>query len=107
VGKIESTIESFYECNKPLFLKSYSELSDGEKFYTLSATLLTLANLEFAKDMYLEELRSDLTILKTLNKPDNKHIGKLPENYQSYWNSSVVSETITKFEKIAQKLKQW
>jgi hypothetical protein len=114
-SKIENTIESYYQGDKSLFLQRYSELSDGEKFYTLSATVLTLTNYTDAKRMYLEELRNDLMILKVLNKGDikwsindnsyKKIIKKLPKGYQTYWKSEIVSDTIAKFEDIANQIK--
>ena len=114
-SKIQDTIESYYQGDKPLFLQRYSELSDGEKFYTLSATVLTLTNYTDAKRMYLEELRNDLMILKVLNKGDikwsindnsyKKIIKKLPKGYQTYWKSEIVSDTIAKFEDIANQIK--
>lgn len=107
VNKIESTIKSFYQNDKTLFLKNYSELSDIERFYTLSATILTFQNLDEAKRMYLDQLKTDLMVLRVLNKPENQYtnsyteiVKQLPKDYKSYWSSTEVSETINKFEAI-------
>lgn len=116
--KISNTIESFYKNDKSGFLQSYSELADVDKFFTLTSTVLTFSNVENAKMMYLEELKNDLMILKVLNRGFStrsntgtevlkykKIIKQLPKGYQSYWKSEIVSDTIAKFENIANQIK--
>jgi hypothetical protein len=108
--KISNTIESFYKNDKSGFLQSYSELADVDKFFTLTSTVLTFSNVENAKLMYLEELRNDLRVLKVLNMPNQSAsyqdlVGQLPKNYTSYMKDNVVHSFISKFENIANQIK--
>jgi hypothetical protein len=108
--KISNTIESFYKNDKSGFLQSYSELADVDKFFTLTSTVLTFSNVENAKMMYLEELKGDLRILKVLNMPNQSAsyqdlVGQLPKNYTSYMKDNVVHSFISKFENIANQIK--
>jgi hypothetical protein len=111
--KISSVFDKFYQEKKGEFIQSYSELSDIEQFYTLSALVLSFSSVEMAKNLFLDELAHDLRILKVLNKPllSNKGCEEIVEElykkypeYQSYW-TSFVGETIDKFSEIAESVK--
>lgn len=108
--KISNTIEAFYKNDKSSFLQSYSELTDVDKFFTLISTVLTFSNVENAKMMYLEELKGDLRILKVLNMPNQSAsyqdlVGQLPKNYTSFMKDNVVNSLISKFQNIANQIK--
>lgn len=108
--KISNTIEAFYKNDKSSFLQSYSELADVDKFFTLTSTVLTFSNVENAKMMYLEELKGDLRILKVLNMPNQSAsyqdlVGQLPKNYTSFMKDNVVNSLISKFQNIANQIK--
>lgn len=84
----------FKNRDKVNFISEYKKLSNSDKFYTLSTILLIDAfnDLSVVKNMFLEELRSDLMILKILNDTNNLNELKIDENEKKY-----LSEEITKF----------
>lgn len=108
--KISNTIEFFHKNDKSSFLESYSKLTDIDKFFTLTSTVLTISDVENAKKIFFEELRNDLKILKVLNMPNQSAsykdlVDQLPKNYTSFMMNNVVYSLISKFENIANQIK--
>jgi hypothetical protein len=66
---INKTVEQFFLQNKEQFLKLYYNLSNTDKFYTLSAAVNNFKDPHMAKAILLGELSKDLENLRFLNKP--------------------------------------
>lgn len=101
-------IKYYFAYDKDNFLKSYSLLTQGEKFYTLVATVINMVDIDEAKRLYLPELDNDLRVLKTLNKPNSsgtaKHSKELFDQfpkYVYYLKDNTCWKTLCKYEDIA------
>jgi len=72
--KVKEVIELFFSEQKEKFINAYFELTNVDKFYTLSVCVLEFTNVKMAQKMFLQELATDLKNLKILNKPSNTNL---------------------------------
>jgi hypothetical protein len=72
--KVKQVVELFFSERKEEFISAYQELTNVDKFYTLSVCVCEFNSVKMAKKMFLQELALDIKNLKILNKPSNTNL---------------------------------